>query len=99
MSRRYAWQKSWVSSGLARLFTTRTRRSCCSGRPGADHQPPPPPPPPPPPDEPPPPDPLDDPGAVEAELTLLASEEPTSLTKPSASFHGLWLPEYQAKPL
>ena len=62
------------------------------------YQPPPPPPPPPPPDDPPPPEPLLDPGAVEAELTVLASEEPTLLTKPPVSFHGLLLPAYQAKP-
>src|SRR5512139_217714 len=64
----------------------------------ADHQPPPPPPPPPPPDEPPPPEPLDEPGAVEAELTVLTSDEPTESTKPPVSVHGLEEPEYQAKP-
>src|SRR6478752_5941303 len=47
----------------------------------AGHHPPPPPPPPPPPDEPPPPEPLLDPGAVEAEATLLESEDPTVPTK------------------
>ena len=52
------------------------------------YQPPPPPPPPPPPEEPPPPDPLLDPGAVDAEETLLASDDPTSLTKPSVSDQG-----------
>jgi hypothetical protein len=62
------------------------------------HHPPPPPPPPPPPDEPPPPDPLDEPGAVDAELTLLASDDPIERTKPPVSFHGLDEPEYQAKP-
>ena len=37
----------------------------------ASYQPPPPPPPPPPPDDPPPPEPLLEPGAVDAELTVL----------------------------
>src|SRR5687768_2207410 len=43
---------------------------------GGYYQPPPPPPPPPPPDDPPPPEPLLDPGAVEADETVLASDEP-----------------------
>src|SRR5688572_24977960 len=74
------------------------RRSFLSVRRGADYHPPPPPPPPPPPETPPPPEPLDDPGAVEAELTLLASDEPIESTNPPVSFHGLDEPEYQAKP-
>src|SRR5438552_12289676 len=64
----------------------------------ASYQPPPPPPPPPPPDDPPPPEPLLDPGAVEAELMVLAREEPTLSTKPVGLSHGLPLPEYQPKP-
>ena len=81
------------------MRSTATIQSASSGGPpGADHQPPPPPPPPPPPDEPPPPDPLDEPGAVEAELTVLASDEPTESTKPPVSFQGLEEPEYQANP-
>ena len=44
-----------------------------AARPWLDYQPPPPPPPPPPPDDPPPPEPLLDPGAVEAELIVLAA--------------------------
>jgi hypothetical protein len=57
------------------------------------HQPPPPPPPPPPPEEPPPPEPLLEPGALDAELTVLARDDPTLLTKPSVSLQGLFDPE------
>jgi hypothetical protein len=76
----------------------KSRRQSCSDLLGADHQPPPPPPPPPPPDEPPPPEPLLEPGAVDAELTLLASEEPTLRVNPLTSFHGWRDPEYQVNP-
>src|SRR3954469_3792533 len=72
-------------------------RSRSSGGPG-DYQPPPPPPPPPPPDDPPPPEPLLDPGAVEAELIVLESEEPTLSAKPVGLFHTLLDPEYHRKP-
>src|SRR5690606_27006021 len=67
------------------------------GRPDAvgNYQPPPPPPPPPPPDEPPPPEPLLEPGAVEAEATLLASEAPTVPAKRAGLVHALLEPEYQ----
>src|SRR3954451_3124938 len=61
-------------------------------------KPPPPPPPPPPPDEPPPPEPLLDPGAVEAELIVLDSEEPTLSAKPVGLSQGLFDPEYQTNP-
>src|SRR5438552_2850773 len=64
----------------------------------ASYQPPPPPPPPPPPDDPPPPEPPLEPGAVEAELIVLASDEPTLSAKPVGLFHGLLDPEYQANP-
>ncbi len=62
------------------------------------YQPPPPPPPPPPPDEPPPPEPLREPGAVDAELMALVSEEPMLSTKLLVSLHGLCEPEYQLIP-
>src|SRR3954469_11109254 len=63
------------------------------------YQPPPPPPPPPPPDEPPPPEPLLDPGAVEADATVLARLLPTVLAKLPGSSHTLRLPTYQPIPL
>src|SRR5688572_33478214 len=81
------------------MASTRASRSPSSGgrpRPADGYQPSPPPPPPPPPDEPPPPEPLDEPGAVEAELTVLASDEPTESTNPPVSSHGLEEPDYQA---
>src|SRR6476659_9444932 len=62
------------------------------------YQPPPPPPPPPPPDDPPPPDPLLDPGAVDAELIVLDSDEPTLSAKLPGLLQGLFDPEYHAKP-
>ena len=82
------------------MQSTRANRSRWSGarQRAASDQPPPPPPPPPPPDDPPPPDPLDDPGAVEAEDTALDSESPIDPTNPPVSVHGLDDPEYQAKP-
>ena len=42
-----------------------------------------------------PPEPLLEPGAVEAELIVLASDAPTVFTKRLGLFHGLPLPEYQ----
>src|SRR3954447_16146496 len=68
-----------------------------SGDRDASH-PPPPPPPPPPPDDPPPPEPLLEPGAVEAELIVLASDEPTASAKLVGLFHGLLDPAYHATP-
>ena len=62
-----ARRQAWLRARRATRFTTMTRRWSSSARPGLSYQPPPPPPPPPPPDDPPPPDPLDDPGAVEAD--------------------------------
>src|SRR4051812_34054913 len=62
------------------------------------YQPPPPPPPPPPPENPPPPEPLLEPGAVEAELIVLASDEPMLSAKPVGLSHGLLDPAYQMKP-
>src|SRR4051794_27376426 len=95
---RCAWPSGSGSSASPTAFTGASRSPCSGGWGGADHQPPPPPPPPPPPDDPPPPDPLLEPGAVEAELMVLASDEPTSPTKPLGLLHGLPLPAYQAKP-
>src|SRR5690606_32042726 len=66
----------------------------CAGADG-NYQPPPPPPPPPPPDDPPPPEPLLEPGAVEAEATLLASEAPTAPAKRLGFDQALLEPEYQ----
>ena len=54
--------------------------------PGGYH-PPPPPPPPPPPEDPPPPEPLLEPGALEADATVLASDEPTVPAKRPGSDH------------
>src|SRR3954469_15507664 len=74
------------------------QRWYCTGPRGPNSQPPPPPPPPPPPDDPPPPEPLDEPGAADAELIVLASDETTSCVKPVGLSHGLLLPECQTKP-
>src|SRR3954447_21410970 len=68
-----------------------------SGDRDASH-PPPPPPPPPPPEEPPPPEPLLEPGAVEAELMVLASDDPMLSANPVGLSHGLLLPAYHKKP-
>src|SRR3954447_11142219 len=68
-----------------------------SGDRDASH-PPPPPPPPPPPDDPPPPEPLLEPGAVEAELIVLARDDPTVSANRPGLFHGSLDPEYQPKP-
>src|SRR6185369_15267916 len=74
-----------------------TRRSPSSG--GQEgYQPPPPPPPPPPPDPPPPPEPLLEPGAVDAELIVLARLEPTLSANRPGLFHGSPCPEYQRNP-
>ena len=98
-SRRCNWR--------TKLGFERDQRDALSRRPdartaapglGLTYQPPPPPPPPPPPDDPPPPDPLLDPGAVEAELIVLDSDEPTVSAKLVGLLHGLLDPEYQAKP-
>ncbi len=59
------------------------------------YQPDPPPPPPPPPDEPPPPEPLLLLGDVDADDTVLASEDPTVFAKPPGSSQKLLLPLYQ----
>src|SRR5438128_1234770 len=67
-------------------------------RAGFNYQPPPPPPPPPPPDEPPPPEPLLEPGAVDAELIVPASDDPTESAKRPGLLQGLLEPEYHAKP-
>src|SRR6185369_2460381 len=92
-------RSSWPSASASSVSPTRRtagRRWPSTGAPaGADHQPPPPPPPPPPPEKPPPPDPLLLPGAVEAELIVLASEDPTPFTKLVGLSHGLPLPAYQ----
>src|SRR3954468_16196026 len=77
--------------------STAMPRSRFSGGPAVS-QPPPPPPPPPPPDDPPPPEPLLEPGAVEAELIVLVSEDPTLSVKPVGSLQGLLFPEYHANP-
>ena len=78
---------------------TATHRSPCFGVPaGSNYQPPPPPPPPPPPEDPPPPDPLLEPGAVDAELIVLAREEPTLSANRPGLLHGSFEPAYQAKP-
>ena len=79
------------------IAANRSASGAASGR-RTDYQPPPPPPPPPPPDEPPPPEPLLEPGALDAELTLLAREDPTLLTNSSGLLHGLFEPAYQVKP-
>jgi len=63
------------------------------------YHPPPPPPPPPPPDDPPPPEPLLDPGAVEAEATLLASDAPMAPANRPGLDQTLPEPEYQPKEL
>src|SRR6476659_773006 len=97
MRLRCGWPNDWGSGGyLTRLIAT--RRPPCGAGPGKSYHPPPPPPPPPPPEKPPPPEPLLEPGAVEAELIAVESEEPTSLVKRLGSSHGLWLPAYHANP-
>ena len=80
-----------------RYLSRRADKAIGCGRPGR-YQPPPPPPPPPPPEDPPPPEPLLDPGAVDAELTVLDSDEPTLSTKPVGLLQGLLDPEYQPNP-
>src|SRR5437868_11188806 len=72
---------------------TAVRQLRCSAA-QAGYQPPPPPPPPPP-EKPPPPEPLLEPGAVEAEATLLASEAPTVVAKMPGLDQTLPLPTYQ----
>src|SRR5437868_11915233 len=66
---------------------TAVRQLRCSAA-QAGYQPPPPPPPPPP-DDPPPPEPLLEPGAVEAEVIVLASDEPALSAKLVGLPHGL----------
>src|SRR3954454_16441459 len=78
------WMLALSRSGRSLQRKSRRRR----------YQPPPPPPPPPPPENPPPPEPLLDPGAVEAEATLLASAPPIEAAKRPGSAQGVWLPTY-----
>ena len=93
-----ACRAAWLRAA-GRCDLSRRRRSPSSGgRAGADYQPPPPPPPPPPPDDPPPPEPLLDPGAVEAELIVLASDEPTLSTKPPGCSTGCCCPNTRRSP-
>src|SRR6188472_2865434 len=93
-----ASRKAWVRAGRGNALPRRADHRSKAAELGVGYQPPPPPPPPPPPEKPPPPDPLLDPGATDAEPTVLASEEPTLRVKPLASRHGLFEPAYQTKP-
>src|SRR5688572_5789665 len=87
MNARSAWPKKPVSAAASMPSTRVSPFTSSAGARGPErqprhcgqagfYQPPPPPPPPPPPDDPPPPEPLLDPGAVEADETVLARDEP-----------------------
>src|SRR3954471_2314875 len=77
---------------MALIETSRRR---CGYAPADRYQPPPPPPPPPPPEDPPPPEPLLEPGAVDADATVLASEAPPVPAKRPGPAHTWPEPEYQ----